>query len=29
VVQAHGGAIGVESEPGEGATFWFTLPRSD
>jgi signal transduction histidine kinase len=27
VVRAHGGEIGVEGEPGSGATFWFTLPR--
>lgn len=26
LILAHGGAIGVESEAGQGATFWFTLP---
>jgi len=26
IATAHGGSVGVESEPGAGATFWVRLP---
>jgi signal transduction histidine kinase len=26
IVERHHGNVGVQSEPGHGATFWFTLP---
>lgn len=27
IVEAHGGAVGVDAKEGGGAAFWFTLPR--
>ncbi|NDD40213.1 MAG: GHKL domain-containing protein, partial [Verrucomicrobia bacterium] len=28
IVQSHGGEVWVESEPGKGAIFYFTLPEA-
>jgi len=29
IIEHHGGAVGVESAPMQGSTFWFTLPLSE
>ena len=26
IIEQHGGEVGIKSSPGNGATFWFTLP---
>ena len=26
IIEQLGGHVGIESEPGQGSTFWFTLP---
>jgi signal transduction histidine kinase len=29
VVERHGGQVGVQTAPGRGCVFWWTLPASD
>jgi signal transduction histidine kinase len=29
IIELHGGVVGVESAPGQGSAFWFTLPLAE
>jgi len=29
IVEAHGGSVGVESQPGQGSRFWFRVPTAE
>ena len=29
IVEQHGGQVGVDTEPGKGSAFWFTLPAAE